>query len=91
MEPDVPEADAPEVESDGTALRTPKVILLALIGFFTLAASLAPWLLSRVFKRRALDVVNVFSALAAGGWRGQVLTNEGGHGRSLVNTCSSRC
>ena len=70
MEPDVPEADAPEVES-GTSLRTPKVILLALIGFFTLAASLAPWLLSRVFKRRALDVVNVFSALAAGGWREQ--------------------
>ena len=46
-------------------LRDAKISLIVLLGLFTFAASLVPWIAKRLFKRAPLDALNVVTAFAA--------------------------
>lgn len=63
------------MDPDAERLRTAKLVLLAVVGFFTFACSLAPWLLSRLFHARSVDLINLLSALSAGIVFGSFLTH----------------
>ena len=58
-----------------SSLAAAKLALLLLLGPFTLAFSRTPWLLQRFFTARALDALNVLSALSAGIVFGSFMTH----------------